>query len=421
MSQISVRVCDEVHGVEKVYQLQQPYAILGPGSGSDVSLPAHASARPRRFYLQAVDAGVVAVELASRPPAGVPVSARLIDPDNPLRIGSFAVMAERSFVNGQPVTRNVPDGKAVRFANRLMEDTWLYFVNGHSRTTRKSVRHLRETLTLIGRSKCCHLKLSHPRVSRFQCSIVRCGEEFWAVALSRRNELRVNGHPVRNSRLTVGDILSVGPFRLQLQQGVRPGSSPCLMVNGDADAAEDDSSAQENHKGTTLSERPLDASLSHDASLEWETVRCASDSDVISLVEQFTSVQQLLMAQSQQQASMLLHLIRNVQSSQESQQYLLREQIAAIQGISDELQAWRADLEQQAVAVPPRLIESRMSELPKPEGSAAIPAAERVPKTAAEIRAHASLSERINFLERERKSIVQKIIRLLPGNSEADR
>ncbi len=421
MSQLSVRVCDDVHGVEKVYQLQQPYAILGPGTGTDVTLPATGDAKPRRFYLQAVDAGVVAVELASRRSLGIrPVSARLIGPGDPLRIGPYAVVAERSTGNGSPFPARATGTHPAGFANDLMEDTWLFFVNGHSRATRKSVRHLRESLTLIGRSKRCHLKLSHPRISRFQCSVVRAGNEFWAVALSRRNQLRVNGHSVTNSRLTVGDILSVGPFRMQLQQGGCPGSSPCLMLNGESDGAIAGPTTPEAVPEAALSEAPAVGELSQGISQEWEAVRCASDNDVVSLVEQFTAVQHLLMAQSQQQASMLLHLIRDVQSGHESQQYLLREQISAIQGISNELQTWRAELEQQAVQPPPRLVDGRIP-APRPEEELIRePAPERVPKTAEEIKAHASLSERINFLERERKSIVQKIIRLLPGNSETD-
>ncbi|MBX3438837.1 MAG: FHA domain-containing protein [Planctomycetaceae bacterium] len=418
MSQLCVRVCDEAHGVEKVYQLRQPYAILGPGAGSDIALPTTGNVKPRRFYLQAVDAGVIAVELASRKATATPAAAKLIGPDNPLRIGPYAILAERSIerVSSAKGRRN----GSHRLVNRLLDDTWLFFVNGHSRATRKSVRHLRETLTLIGRSRRCHLKLSHPRVSRFQCSIVRSGSEFWTVALSRRNELRVNGHPVKNSRLTVGDILSVGPFRMQLQQGARPGSSPSLLVNGDVDHEISARRAEDVPRGLTVRDKPPSGELTHDVSLEWETVRCASDTDVISLVEQFTAVQQLLMAQSQQQAAMLLHLIRNVQSSQESQQALLFEQITAIQGISDELQAWRAELEQQAT--PPRLNDHRppcVDTTQAIEGGPSQPV-ERIPKTAEEIQAHASLSERINFLERERKSIVQKIIRLLPGTSGAD-
>ncbi len=421
MSQLSVRVCDDVHGVEKVYQLQQPYAILGPGSGADVTLPPIGNAKPRRFYLQAVDAGVVAVELASRRPMGVqPVSARLISPADPLRIGPYAVVAERSSGNGSPFPVPVASTRPATFANDLMEDTWLFFVNGHSRATRKSVRHLRESLTLIGRSKRCHLKLSHPRISRFQCSVVRAGNEFWAVSLSRRNQLRVNGHSVTNSRLTVGDILSVGPFRMQLQQGVRPGSSPCLMLNDDSEESLASQAPPEAAPETALSEEPAVGELSQGISQEWEAVRCASDTDVVSLVEQFTAVQHLLMAQSQQQASMLMHLIRNVQTGHDNQQYLLREQISAIQGISNDLQTWRAELEQQAIQPPPRLVDGRIPPaLPSAEALQE-PKPERIPKTAEEIKAHASLSERINFLERERKSIVQKIIRLLPRNSEAD-
>ncbi len=423
MSQLSVRVCDDVHGVEKVYQLQQPYAILGPGSGTDVTLPAVGNAKPRRFYLQAVDAGVVAVELASRRPMGVrPVSARLIGPGDPLRVGPYAVVAERSSGNGSPFPAPLGGPHSAKFSNDLMEDTWLFFVNGHSRTTRKSVRHLRESLTLIGRSKRCHLKLSHPRISRFQCSIVRAGNEFWAVSLSRRNQLRVNGNLVTNSRLTVGDILSVGPFRMQLQQGARPGSSPCLMLNGAVDAAAsvEGQSAPKEIPEAAMGEAPAEGELSQGISQEWEAVRCASDNDVVSLVEQFTAVQHLLMAQSQQQASMLLHLIRNVQTGHENQQSLLREQISAIQGISNELQTWRAELEQQAVQSLPRLVDGRIPPSQPVSGAIGEPVPERIPKTAEEIQAHASLSERINFLERERKSIVQKIIRLLPGTSEGD-
>lgn len=427
MSPISVRVCDEVHGVEKVYQLQQPYAILGPGTDMDVTLPTVANIKPRRFYLQAVDAGVVAVELGGRRSTDpAPAAARLIRSGEALRIGPYAVIAERNHPHGSSNASRAIAVRSSKFDNEPTQDTWLYFVNGHSRATGKSVRHLRQTLTLIGRSKSCHLKLSHPCISRYQCSVVRNGDEFWTVALSRRNDLRVNGRRVTSSRLTVGDILSVGPFRMQLQQGILPGSAPHRQSSDHPNGETDRPSGSPHRAGTDRKGTRRECDLLSGDSGEWDTVGCSSDSDIVSLIQQFATVQQLLMAQSQQQASMLLHLIRSIQLDQENQRELLKEQIAAIQAISDELHAWRAESERKAVTIPPLRLESQLpphlpsSDVPVMDANVQDAQTPRVPRTAEEIQAHASLSERINCLERERKSILQKILRLLPGKLETD-
>ena len=431
---LSVRVRDQSHGVDKAYELRKPYAIIGMVPGADVPLPGEtndgkAAVKPRRIYLQAVSEGVIAVELASHkhPKTGAPAAARLTSEENPVKIGCFAVSAESRNADGDVSLAANALSTSLKLPNRPVEDLWFYFINGHSRTRKNSRRHLRQNITLIGRSRRCHLKISHPDVSEFQCSVARIGDELYIVSLTRRSELRVNGHPVLHSRLSVGDVVSLGPFRMQLQGGVSSQSAPVEEFVKPSAELPPQSHTDDALAVSSQVQQIEDAKKAlQDLSSEWDAVQCTSDSDVVSLVEQFASVQQLLMAQSQQQTAMLLHLIGSVQSSQQGQQELLKEQISAIQGVAGELQTWRAELERQAGNAQGQTVQQQppMPLLPLqlppnpivPRDAA--PEQPREPKSPKDIQAHASLSERIKFLERERNSLLQKIMRLLPGSND---
>jgi len=70
---------------------------------------------------------------------------------------------------------------------------------------------------LIGRLLQCELLLNHPSVSRVQAGIKQFGSDYYLFGLRPRNPVKLNGKPVEeNEALGAGDILEVGPYRLQI-------------------------------------------------------------------------------------------------------------------------------------------------------------------------------------------------------------
>jgi hypothetical protein len=70
---------------------------------------------------------------------------------------------------------------------------------------------------LIGRLLQCELLLNHPSVSRVQAGIKQLGNSYYLFALRPRNPVKLNGKPVEeNEALGAGDIIEVGPYRLQI-------------------------------------------------------------------------------------------------------------------------------------------------------------------------------------------------------------
>ncbi len=470
MLDLALHVRDQA-GIDKEIVVRRPYAIVGSGQDSDVRIPDMDLTKPRRLYFQAVDEGILAVRLSSprQTKKGAPAAAHLLGNRERLKVGPYTVAAELRSPHADTAARYQRDFSIRRLPNQPNTNLCLRFVNGHTRTGRVSARYLRDTMTLIGSSSRSHLKLSHPDVPDFHSSIVRTGNEIWILALSRKCELQVNGHRVRHIKLVSGDILSIGPFLMQLQVDQHRDSSTVLIPREravrtipPADASSGLPDSVQLPDSTDLiatsssplatGEKPGGSLIPHqsgildsdsaskvaetgfeqqDNSGEQDAISCSSNTDVVELVEQLTGLQQMLIEQSQLQTSLMIQLAAGAQTNQRSQEDLLREQIAAIQSIAGELQAWRSDLEKRVESAagaplplgPPLLpgVPPRNLTQDGPFDPAELPHLAREPKSQEDIEAHSSLSERIEFLEQERNSIIQRIVRLLPNSRDSTR
>lgn len=70
---------------------------------------------------------------------------------------------------------------------------------------------------LIGRLPQCELLLNHPSVSRVQAGIKQIENDYYLFALRPKNPVLLNGKPVEeNEALGPGDVIEVGPFRLEI-------------------------------------------------------------------------------------------------------------------------------------------------------------------------------------------------------------
>jgi len=70
---------------------------------------------------------------------------------------------------------------------------------------------------LIGRLMECELLLNHPAVSRAQAGIKQIDDSYYLFPLRPNNPVTLNGKPVvGNEALATGDILGIGPFRIEI-------------------------------------------------------------------------------------------------------------------------------------------------------------------------------------------------------------
>src|SRR4029079_1569144 len=71
---------------------------------------------------------------------------------------------------------------------------------------------------LIGRLMECEVLLNHPSVSRAQAGINQIDDNYYLFSLRPSNPVTLNGKAVEdNEALASGDIIRVGPFRLQIE------------------------------------------------------------------------------------------------------------------------------------------------------------------------------------------------------------
>ena len=70
---------------------------------------------------------------------------------------------------------------------------------------------------LVGRLQACEVLLNHPSVSRVQAGIKQIDDDYYLFALRPGNPVVLNGKPVtENEALAPGDVLTVGPFKLEV-------------------------------------------------------------------------------------------------------------------------------------------------------------------------------------------------------------
>jgi len=81
------------------------------------------------------------------------------------------------------------------------------------------VHELRETVTLIGRSRRCDVVVEDPNVSRQHAEIRRQGDSYVIRDLGSTNGTRVNRRDARQATLQHGDRIEVGTTELRFERG----------------------------------------------------------------------------------------------------------------------------------------------------------------------------------------------------------
>jgi hypothetical protein len=251
--------------------------------------------------------------------------------------------------------------------------TALAFVNARSRAGRSRISRVKRPVTLVGWSHLCNLRLQHSSVGRVHCSLVWTPTGLWVVDLLCRGGTRVNGRLVSVACLAEGDDISVGRFRLRVSYGAttdvdeRPhdeadasaadATSSIAVMNGAAatlvaPAFDPQPAPPDGPMGTELSIRegdlPADAGISPQLIaptaadlMSYTPVPLAlpqghslSDAVALSLMQQFSLMQQQLFSHTQQ---LLAVMAQSFSAAHSKQLDLIREELLRVHEVNREL------------------------------------------------------------------------------------
>lgn len=73
------------------------------------------------------------------------------------------------------------------------------------------------TLTLLGRSAVCKIRLDHEEILPVEAALIRTAGRLWLINLSDADRVLVNETPILSARLDVGDRAGIGEFRVEVQ------------------------------------------------------------------------------------------------------------------------------------------------------------------------------------------------------------
>jgi pSer/pThr/pTyr-binding forkhead associated (FHA) protein len=264
----------------------------------------------RHAYLQKIFGRVVCVDLASSNGTYWPEGRRpfgWFDEEHPISIGKYRLrlaspspeeeLAEPEFDPGSFFKTDserpeVPKVSLQYLSDSGDEESWT----------------LSRTITLVGASTCCKLRLQHPSVSRVHCSLILLPEGLWVVDLLGNEGTLVNDERIRSVRLADGDVFQIGKYAFRVTY-LPP------------ETASDGSNA-----------------LMHDRALAGKVV---SNEFAGQLIDQVMAMQQQFLQQSQQQTEMMLQFFSTMHTQQHE---LLSQEMARVREIDKELRELRGSL-----------------------------------------------------------------------------
>ena len=482
---LRVSVRNERNGECDDFLIERPWAVIGGDERCDIRL-LHPDVSRRHAYLQFVGARLLCCDLGSRTGTHWATEIRSrswLKPDEPIYIGPYSMrLAANDFA---PEPGAAPSPGATSESLGEVSRAALTFVNARSRAGRAKVSRIRRPVTLVGWSHLCNVRLQHSSVGRVHCALVWTPTGMWVVDLLCRGGTTVNGSVVESTRLAEGDEITIGRFQLKVTFSAsgEAGVEPLAESQGAAvETALVRATAQSRTNGDDSSTGPTEIGFVGGASLlpsgatfpmpflnssvDVAPLNGAalphaqlSDSLALSLMQQFSVMQQQMFDHTQQ---LLTAMAQTFSAAHSRQVELIRGELLRVHEVNRELQELNVKLtltrqgqpasalaapasEEPVVAAPaaekdtvPDQPTMQLDQTPGPQRPAAPdrPTPEtgrrkRKPVEAAKTRSqpakpvqtaggahaghdvHAWLTGRISELEEERTSRWQKILQLL--------
>jgi pSer/pThr/pTyr-binding forkhead associated (FHA) protein len=308
----------------------------------------------------------------------------------------------------------------------------LEFENGKIGSEEKKLWPIENSITLLGRRSCCDLRFADESMSRVHASLVLTQEGLWIVDLLGRGGTKVNGVPSAYAYLQNGSLIEMGGYKMRVRYAGRD-SQPHpeeAFLNEEARRPRRRSGSRKSQKRGSVSEDLL-----------------------YELVTTMAEMQKQLFDQSQLQIGLLVQMLGSIHKSQQD---MLRNEMNRVHEISREMHDLQLRLMQQqsppaggfpkptqpksaeatpadAQSLPEEDLDTEAEAQGGPEDSLPAPSLfsqedheplrpmatpDDLPRAKSnEVQDHAILFQRMQNLDRERNTRLQKIFRAFRGSS----
>lgn len=216
LSTTQVTIIGPTGGEPRVYRLERSFAIVGRARECDIRLDDD-DVSFRHAYLQVIGGSVLCTDLCSR--TGViwdegPRPAEWLHTGRVAKIGPYRLQLTEDSTqpptSGETTSTNPLESCAT--SKSILPRVYLEALQGELPAKRWKIDR---TLTLIGRSRGCALRLLDHDVSSVHCGLLLTVDGFSVVDFLGKGGTLVNGKPVRYEMLEDGAIIEIAGFRMR--------------------------------------------------------------------------------------------------------------------------------------------------------------------------------------------------------------
>ncbi len=205
------RIRIEFPGEEtQIVTMNQPYLLIGSDPHCDLRLE-HQDVNPQHIYLQWVNGQIFWCDLSPREGTDQrqQTNGKWFNND-PINIGPYRLSLD-NFELPLKVDES-PLDRSSQLSEELPQLAF-QFVGVEQSENLWSVNRV---LTIIGRGSQCKLRLNHASMPYVQACLLRTRHCCWLVDIEGTGTTGVNGRAITVAPIDIGDILQLGPFRVEV-------------------------------------------------------------------------------------------------------------------------------------------------------------------------------------------------------------
>ena len=205
------RIRIEFPGEEtQIVTMNQPYLLVGSDPNCDLRLD-HQDVNPQHIYLQWVNGQIFWCDLGPREGTNQrqQTNGKWFD-NEPISIGPYRLSLDNLEL---PVkVEESPLDRSSQLSEELPQLAF-QFVGVEQSENLWSVNRV---LTMIGRGTQCKLRLNHASMPYVQACLLRTRHCCWLIDIEGTGTTGVNGRAITVAPVDIGDILQLGPFRVEV-------------------------------------------------------------------------------------------------------------------------------------------------------------------------------------------------------------
>lgn len=198
--------------------VNRPFLVMGRESACDVRLD-HESVSPRHAYFQFIADRILLIDLQSATGTrwnGEPRFCDWVGDEDSISIGPYLLGLTDDREPTASVPPNFPIGPPAGITAFTPRGYVLRPLTDDARTASAVPLKFGGMVTLVGSSPRCAIRLEHPSIAEFHCSLIQTADGLQIVDLLSGCRTAVNGAPVRSADLEQGNELQLGEIWFRL-------------------------------------------------------------------------------------------------------------------------------------------------------------------------------------------------------------